>query len=310
MFRATLRWLYPPLMLLGLNGAAIALIASGGSHALLAPLLLAAIGLSFAVERAIPYRGDWNEPHDDVARDIAHAAVNETFALLSVLALPAIASVATAWDAWPHGIQFVAQVLIAIVVFDFGITLAHWLSHRWGPLWRLHAVHHSVTRCYGFNGLMKHPLHQAVELSFGIAPLLLIGIPETVAWALAFAVAIQLLMQHSNADYRVGPLRYVLSLNEGHRFHHLKWAGIGDVNFGLFTLIYDHLLLRTFSYDPRRRFSSDDLGIAKEPDFPSCYIEQLRKPFGPRSAKRHPTPAGPGCDPLSEQPGWPSPPSR
>jgi sterol desaturase/sphingolipid hydroxylase (fatty acid hydroxylase superfamily) len=98
---------------------------------------------------------------------------------------------------------------------------------------------------------MKHPLHQALELSFGIAPLLAIGISQKVAWALAFAVAIQLLMQHSNADYRVGPLRCVLALNEAHRFHHLKWAGIGDVNFGLFTLLYDHLLLRTFSYDPR-----------------------------------------------------------
>ena len=95
---------------------------------------------------------------------------------------------------------------------------------------------------------------------------------------LAFATGIQLLLQHSNADYTVGPLRYVLSLNEGHRFHHLKWAGVGDVNFGLFTLIWDHML-GTFSYDPERRFTSDDLGIAKEPDFPSGYLAQLREPF-------------------------------
>jgi sterol desaturase/sphingolipid hydroxylase (fatty acid hydroxylase superfamily) len=171
------------------------------------------------------------------------------------------------------------QVLGTILVFDFGITIAHWLSHHWGPLWRLHAVHHSVKRAYGLNGLMKHPLHQAVELTVGIAPMLLIGIPEQVAWALAFAVAIQLLMQHSNADYRVGPLRYILALNEGHRFHHLKWAGIGDVNFGLFTLIYDHLLLRTFSYDPDKVFTSDDLGIAKQPNFPTGYLAQLAEPF-------------------------------
>lgn len=282
MTRSLLRWLYPPLMLVGFNGAALALIVADRSHALLLALLVAAVAVSFAVERLIPYEDDWNRTHDDRGRDLVHAIVNEGFAVVSVLALPGLASVATVADAWPHKLPFVVQVLITIVVFDFGITLAHWLSHRWGPLWRLHAVHHSVKRAYGLNGLMKHPLHQAVELSFGVAPLLVIGITQEVAWALAFAVAIQLLLQHSNADYRVGPLRYVLSLNEGHRFHHLKWAGVGDVNFGLFTLLYDHLLFRSFSYDASKVFTTDDLGIAKEPDFPTSYLAQLAKPFRSR----------------------------
>jgi sterol desaturase/sphingolipid hydroxylase (fatty acid hydroxylase superfamily) len=287
-FETWLRWLYAPLMLVGFNGLAIWLITGGVSHGLLIPLLLTAIAVSFAVERAIPYQEPWNEPQDDLGRDVAHAAVNETFALVSVLALPVIASVATLWQVWPEGSPFVLQAVFAILVFDFGITIAHWLSHHWGPLWRLHAVHHSVTRCLRLHGLMKHPRHQAVELTFGIAPLLVVGITEPVAWALAFAVAIQLLMQHSNADYRVGRLRYVLSLNEGHRFHHLKWGGVGDVNFGLFTLVYDHLLLRTFSFDPDKRFTSEDLGIAKEPDFPRGYLAQLVKPFRIERPARRP----------------------
>jgi sterol desaturase/sphingolipid hydroxylase (fatty acid hydroxylase superfamily) len=286
MTRSLSRWLYPPLMLVGFNAAAIALIAGGRSHLLLAPLLAAAVAVSFAAERLIPYNAAWNDGYDDRARDVAHALVNEGCATISVLALPALASIATLADVWPRGLPFVVQILGTIVVFDFGITSAHWLSHRWGPLWRLHAVHHSVKRAYGLNGLMKHPLHQAVELSFGIAPLLAIGITEQVAWALAFAVAIQLLMQHSNADYRVGPLRYVLSLNEGHRFHHLKWGGVGDVNFGLFTLLYDHLLFRSFSYDRDKVFTSDDLGIAKQPDFPTAYLAQLAEPFRPAAARQ------------------------
>jgi sterol desaturase/sphingolipid hydroxylase (fatty acid hydroxylase superfamily) len=266
-------------MLIGLNAAAVALIAGRASHVWLLGLLGLAVALSFAVERLIPYNEDWNHSHDDATRDVAHAAVNESFALLSVLALPAIASVATITDAWPHGLPFVLQVLGTVLVFDFGITIAHRLSHKWSMLWRLHAVHHSIKRSYGLNGLMKHPLHQAVELTFGIAPLLVVGIPTRVAWALAFCVAIQLLMQHSNADYGVGPFRGWLALNEGHRFHHLAWAGIGDVNFGLFTLIYDRLLLRTYSYDPAKRFTSDDLGIGKQPDFPTRYLEQIAEPF-------------------------------
>ncbi|MFF5204661.1 sterol desaturase family protein [Streptosporangium sp. NPDC000396] len=124
----------------------------------------------------------------------------------------------------------------------------------------------------------KHPLHQTLETSAGFAPLLLAGLPTDVATAAAVAAAVQLLLQHSNADYRIGALKYVLALNEGHRFHHLKWAGIGDVNFGLFTLIWDHLL-GTFSYDPARRFTSDDLGMAAKPHYPTAYLAQLAEPF-------------------------------
>ena len=115
-------------------------------------------------------------------------------------------------------------------------------------------------------------------MAAGVAPLILIGLPVDVASALGLAVAIQLLLQHSNADYRVGPAKYVLALNEGHRFHHLKWAGIGDVNFGLFTLVWDHLM-RTYSYDPTRRFDSTQLGMAAHPDYPTAYARQLIYPF-------------------------------
>jgi sterol desaturase/sphingolipid hydroxylase (fatty acid hydroxylase superfamily) len=91
-------------------------------------------------------------------------------------------------------------------------------------------------------------------------------------------VAVQLLLQHSNADYRVGPLRYVLALNEGHRFHHQREAGAGDVDFGLFTLLWDHAF-GTFVLDRRRRFSSADLGMAAKPDYPTAWAAQIVAPF-------------------------------
>lgn len=114
----------------------------------------------------------------------------------------------------------------------------------------------------------------------GVAPRVLVGLPVPVAGVLALAVAVQLLLQQSDADYRVGPATYVFALNEGHRFHHLKWAGVGDVNFGLFTLIWDHLY-RTYSYDPAHRFSSGELGMAAKPHYPTAYSAQLRYPFTP-----------------------------
>ena len=274
-----LRYAYAPFMLVGANGVAAWLITSGASKPWLLAPLIGAIAVSFAVERAIPYEDAWNRDIDgDSLRDALHSFVNESLALVSVAAVPVLAVLIPGGAGWPNDWPFVVQLLFAVLVADFGVTTVHLASHKIGLLWRFHAVHHSVKRFYGFNGFMKHPLHQTLETSVGLAPLLLLGMPLDVASALAFCVAIQLLLQHSNADYRVGPLRSILALNEGHRFHHLKWAGVGDVNFGLFTLLWDHLF-RTYSYDSTRVFSSDDLGMAAHPDYPSDYLPQIVQPF-------------------------------
>ena len=91
--------------------------------------------------------------------------------------------------------------------------MAHYASHRHNALWQLHAVHHSVKRMYGFNGLMKHPLHQTVETLAGTTPLLLMGAPQEVLMLLVVAVIIQLLLQHSNVAYFAEPFRYFLAIN-------------------------------------------------------------------------------------------------
>lgn len=153
-------------------------------------LLLLAIAGSFAAERILPYREDWNTPHDDDRRDAAHALVNETLTLGSVAALPVLTAVASIGGVWPHDWPFILQVLAAVLVADLGITLVHLASHKIPALWRLHAVHHSVKRAYGFNGLMKHPLHQTLETAAGVAPLVLLGLPTSVAYALALCVAV------------------------------------------------------------------------------------------------------------------------
>jgi sterol desaturase/sphingolipid hydroxylase (fatty acid hydroxylase superfamily) len=93
---------------------------------------------------------------------------------------------------WPAGWPLCAQLGVAIIVADMAITLTHFFSHRHALLWRFHAVHHSIERLYGFNGLMKHPVHQAIELTAATSMLLVLGMPQQAGWLLAFAVAIQL----------------------------------------------------------------------------------------------------------------------
>lgn len=273
------RWGFLPLMLVGVNALGWWMAWLSVPKWQIVGVLVGAVAVSFLAERVVPYRAAWNEALGDSNRDVLHGVVNEALQVGSLVTLPWLVGWFAIDGVWPGGWPFALQVFLAIVVVDVGITLGHRVSHEFEVLWRFHAVHHSVKRFYGFNGLMKHPLHQLFETALGTAPLVVMGLPVDVATAVVVAVSVQLLLQHSNVDYVVPrPLRWLLALNVVHRFHHLKWAGVGDVNFGLFTNLWDHLM-GTAVWDPGRQFDSDVIGIAKEPDFPTGYTAQLIKPF-------------------------------
>ncbi|PJJ21041.1 sterol desaturase/sphingolipid hydroxylase (fatty acid hydroxylase superfamily) [Janthinobacterium sp. 67] len=285
--------LYGPVFWAGFIGAAACLIAAC-DHSLwvLPPLLLLALLTSFLAERYLPYDGAWNDGHGDGWRDSLHALVNEALYLLGLAAFPLLAGHLALGAFWPAQLPFWAQLLLAILIADCGITLVHYLSHRYYFLWKLHAVHHSVRRMYGFNGWMKHPLHLLLEATGGMLPLLLLGVPEKVMAVLAFAVAIQLLLQHANVDMRMGPLRHVFAWAPLHRFHHMKYGTAGDVNFGLFFTCWDRLLGTAFEA-PGYRMRGEDLGIGSRPDYPVAYGPQLLEPFRAEEGVRAPElPAG------------------
>lgn len=272
------KFLYLPALLLGGNGIAIYIVAVGHPKTWLILLLLLLIGMSFLAERWVAYNQIFNIPQQDTARDILHALNNELMNLVGLSLLPLIAGALTIVNAWPSDWPLAVQVLLAVLVADTGITLAHYASHRLTLLWKLHAVHHSVKRIYGFNGLMKHPLHQVIETIAGIMPLLIVGIPPDVLILLTIAVIIQLLLQHSNVAYFAGPFKYILAINSVHRFHHLRTSREGNVNFGLFTTLTDRVL-GTAYFDFERVIGVDDLGIAAEPNYPNRYLSQLLHPF-------------------------------
>ncbi len=270
-------WIFLPAMTLGIGGA-VALSASIGQSALIVFALVVAVFGSFVAERLCPYEIEWNTSHADRWRDILHAVVNESSTAVGVAFIPLASSVSPDLGVWPRSLPFVVEALLAVVVLDAGVTVVHWRSHAWSWLWRFHAVHHSVRRPYGFNGLVKHPLHQAVETGAGMLPLLLVGIPSDVAAALAGLVVVQLLLQHSNCDYRAGVLGRWIALNRGHRLHHVNRVPDGNVNFGLFLLVWDRLL-GTYR-DPREpRVDAGDVGIAGRRTFPVSYGAQLVEPF-------------------------------
>jgi sterol desaturase/sphingolipid hydroxylase (fatty acid hydroxylase superfamily) len=272
------RYAYVPFTTVGLIGLAVYLTANGAALWKGASLVCIAVGLTFLMERVLPYEQAWNESHDDAGKDVAHGLVYEFSNVSAMLLLPVVVMLMPWQGFWPTHWPLWIQLLAAIVVADLCMTLIHYVSHKVSWLWRLHAVHHGVNRLYGFNGLVRHPLHQMLDLLIGTLPLVLAGMPLDVAVLLGLAISVQLIVQHANVDHDLGPFAHVLAIGPVHRLHHVNWAGEGDVNFGLFLTVWDRLL-GTFRPGSKRAPAAGDIGVHDQPSYPQKYLTQLALPF-------------------------------
>lgn len=276
--RSIVRICYVPFMLLGLTGIAYGLVAHGSSYLWMAAILAAAFATSFAAERIAPYFPEWNGHREDDATNVWHLAVYEMSNVNGVLLMPVIAWLFPSVDVWPTHWPMWAQLLMAFAIADFSFMVVHYFSHKYPILWRLHAVHHGAGRLYGFNGVVRHPLHQTIDMVIGTAPLAIAGMPVPVAVLLGVCVSITLIVQHSNVDVRLGPFEDWLAIGRHHHLHHVNWGTEGDCNFGMLFGGWDRLF-GTFRNVPSREITARDMGIDEVPDFPKTYWQQLLFPF-------------------------------
>jgi sterol desaturase/sphingolipid hydroxylase (fatty acid hydroxylase superfamily) len=285
--RAIVRYGYAPFMMLGVTAAAYLVVselvvAQGHTWAylLLIPLLGVAYATAFMAEKIAPFFEQWNDhdAHGDTNANILHILVYEYQSTVGVVLIPVICWLFPFQGLWPTQWPMWGQVVMAFVISDFGFMAMHYLSHRWKPLWRLHAVHHGVGRLYGFNGVLRHPLHQVIDMVIANMPLVIMGMPVPVAAMLGFVISVTLIVQHSNVDARLGPLQKHLSIGRVHHLHHVNWGTEGDCNFGLLLTVWDRLF-GTFVEKPSRPISAADLGVDEVPNFPKGYIDQVLFPL-------------------------------
>jgi sterol desaturase/sphingolipid hydroxylase (fatty acid hydroxylase superfamily) len=265
-------------------GVAMVALARGVPVGVILPLvLLASIGWVAWLERALPYRPDWNRARGDL---LADALYLPTTAAVAALMRPAVATVGVgvaAWlsarfglGLWPHAWPLAGQLLLSWLVVEL---FAYW-PHRWlherPRLWRLHATHHSPERLYWLNATRAHPLEHVFRSCFNMLPLALAGASAELLALQAISDAVIGLFQHANVDIRLGPLNYVFSAAPVHRWHHSRSRGEADHNYGDNFVFWD-LVFGTY-YRPRAR-EVEALGIADLGAFPSGYFSQLLSPL-------------------------------
>lgn len=257
-------------------------LAAGWPYFPTVPLIVAAALASVALlERQLPFHTAWQQDHRDSVCDAIHAVVNLVVLLAVHGVVAALAPLWSAGEWWPDQWPLWAQALAVGVVLDFSLYSVHWVSHRVAWLWRFHAIHHSSERLYWLNGERRHPLHAGMMAAPGLVAVVLMGAPALAVGAWLGLLAVHLAFQHSNLDYRVGPLRFLIGAAEVHRWHHKREYEDAQVNYGEFWMVWDHLF-GTFRL-PKHQLGATEVGL-KETNFPMAYGSQLVYPFSRQPA--------------------------
>lgn len=278
--KALSRYVIYPVVWGGSLWGVVSLLAAGvNTYLATLPIIVGAAVVVLLLERVLPYERDWlRTKHGDLNLDTVHYVVNYCIKVIAQLFLVYAGQSVVVWAIFPIYWPLWCQVLLALTLIDVFLFAVHALSHRYEWLWKLHAIHHSSERLYWLNGDKRHPIHQVLEGLPGIALCVLIGTPlPVIAGALA-VLAVNMMLQHGNVDYRAGWLKHVFSVAELHRWHHRADYHDAQVNYGAWLVVWDKLL-GTYYNAPTQKEQIGRLGIAEEPNFPRTYAGQLQYPF-------------------------------
>jgi len=284
--RDLLAWFWYPTLLATSIAGFSTMHAAGWPLAVTVYLPIVAVALAILLlERHAPARSDWRPRWQEVRADLAFIALVQV-AVPRLLAPVAVLLVAQsthdpARGPWPHHWPLAAQALLMVLSVDFVRYWLHRACHTFGPLWRLHEVHHSPDILYSLNVGRFHPLEKALHFCADSVPFLLLGVAPEVLGAYVLLYSVNGFFQHSNVRLRYGPLNYVVGSAETHRWHHARDPRTAYCNFGNTTIVWD-LLFGTW-YLPRHR--TLDVGI---PDrtYPKGFRAQMRAPFRPSTRCR------------------------
>ncbi|MAF68386.1 MAG: sterol desaturase [Micavibrio sp.] len=242
--------------------------------------LILAVTLLF-LERWMPHEPLWLPPDGQIWADIGHTLTSKgtVQAILifgGVIGLSElIKPVSVPMDAlWPREWPMAAQVVLGLVVAEFGLYWAHRVAHEWPPLWPYHAVHHSVKKLWIVNTGRFHFIDSLISIVLGSGVLFATGAPlEVIQWLSAITAFIGMLT-HCNVEMRFGVLSWVFNTPELHRWHHSKDLSEGDKNYGENVMLWDWIF---FSHYNQKRRPPLDIGIKEE--MPPRFLQQLKYPF-------------------------------
>src|SRR3984957_177362 len=162
------------------------------------------------------------------------------------------------WTAqWPRW----TVVVVTLLAMDLCNWLAHWGDHRFGTLWRVHALHHSQEELSVLTSFRAHPLMHTTGFLLATVPVLLLMPTRPIAPVLITIYVCVGTLQHANLRWTFGPLGRMIVSPAYHRLHHAP--DIQRANLGVVLTIWD--VLAGSARFPARRPAAGPPGRAGRP---------------------------------------------
>lgn len=174
---------------------------------------------------------------------------------------------------WSMGLPLWTQVALALVLGDLLTYWFHRACHRFAPLWRLHAVHHSAEELDWVAAHREHPLDGILTQLCVNLPGIALGLPFAALGGLAAFRGLWAILIHSNVRLPLGPLRFVLGAPELHHWHHARVATTRH-NFANLAPYLD-MLFGTYHRPP----GPETYPLGLTTPWPQRYLAQLVRPF-------------------------------
>ena len=226
------------------------------------------------LEIGVPYRSSWRKTDGQLGPDLGHTILNKGLVQLLIVQLIGLGIVGANDSSTVATLPLPIQIIIGLVVSEIGLYGAHRLAHEWPPLWRCHAVHHSVKKLWLVNTGRFHFIDSLASVLASVPFLLLSGISmDAIVWVSAITAYLGVLT-HCNVDMDCGWLNYVFNTPNLHRWHHSDKRDIGNNNYGENLMLWD-ILFGTFLY--KKHCDITDIGITEK--MPASFINQLTVPF-------------------------------
>jgi sterol desaturase/sphingolipid hydroxylase (fatty acid hydroxylase superfamily) len=276
-----------PVTLCGVLGAAIFALGNGADpSAVVGVGALTSILLVVAFERIQPFEPDWNHSKGDLLTDVMYLptylgvnALIEPLVRVAAVAVGAALSESIGLGLWPVEWSLLAQLALACVIVEAFDYWPHRLLHEVPSLWRFHAIHHNPKRLYWLNATRAHPVEIAFRGIVNVIPLALLGAGEALLAAAALTNLVIGLFQHANIEFELGPLSWIFSVGEMHRWHHSVEMAEANHNYGSNFLFWD--VVFGTRYRDATRSGPEQIGIERD-ELPPSWWAQLGAPFRSR----------------------------
>lgn len=183
-------------------------------------------------------------------------------------------------------------IWLLIIFFLVSHDLYIYWFHRWQHsnkwLWKTHEAHHSVRDVDWLAGSRSHPAEILINQTIEFAPIFFLLDAKTAAIVVpikALIDAIWGIWIHSNLNFRLGKLIYLINGPEMHHWHHANHREVYYANFATKFSVFDWIFKTAFlpGKNPLKWKVNKPLLAGLPYKFPETYPGQLFYIFGKKN---------------------------